>query len=143
MEKKGNVNHPAHYTQGDIECIDALAAATINLQGMEAVCTANAIKYLWRWKNKNGVEDLEKARWYIEKLISRLEGVKADFYLSKWHGGNEELPAYSFIIVRIKHLGELGDPVLCFAESNSHVVNTVNAEDVKRYEIECWCSIVF
>lgn len=43
-----NVNHPIHYTQGGIECIDALAAATINLQGLEAVCTANAIKYLWR-----------------------------------------------------------------------------------------------
>lgn len=64
-----NVNHPKHYTQGGIECIDALAAATINLKGIEAVCTANAIKYLWRWKQKNGVEDLEKARWYIDKLI--------------------------------------------------------------------------
>lgn len=64
-----NVNHPKHYTQGGIECIDALAAATINLKGIEAVCTANAIKYLWRWKQKNGVEDLEKARWYIDRLI--------------------------------------------------------------------------
>lgn len=64
-----NVNHPKHYTQGGIECIDALATATINLKGIEAVCTANAIKYLWRWKQKNGVEDLEKARWYIDKLI--------------------------------------------------------------------------
>ena len=45
-----NVNHPSHYTQGGVECIDALQAATVNLQGIEAVCTANAIKYLWRWK---------------------------------------------------------------------------------------------
>lgn len=44
-----NVNHPKHYTQGGVECIDALAAATINLKGLDAVCTANAIKYLWRW----------------------------------------------------------------------------------------------
>jgi hypothetical protein len=64
-----NVNHPKHYTQGRIECIDALAAATVELKGIEAVCTANAIKYLWRWKQKNGVEDLEKARWYIDRLI--------------------------------------------------------------------------
>lgn len=64
-----NVNHPKHYTQGGIECIDALAAATVELKGIEAVCTANAIKYLWRWKQKNGVEDLEKARWYIARLI--------------------------------------------------------------------------
>ena len=43
------VNHPAHYCQGGIECIEAIKAATIGLVGMEAVCTANAIKYLWRW----------------------------------------------------------------------------------------------
>lgn len=66
---KDNVNHPSHYTGGTVECIDALEAATVDLQGIEAVCTANAIKYLWRWKKKNGVEDLEKARWYIDKLI--------------------------------------------------------------------------
>lgn len=62
------VNHPNHYTQGDIECIDALAAATKNLSGIEAICTANAIKYLWRWKEKGGIQDLEKAIWYINKL---------------------------------------------------------------------------
>ena len=72
-DKKDNVNHPSHYTQGGVECIDALAAATVNLQGIEAVCTANAIKYLWRWKQKNGVEDLRKAKWYIEKLINEEE----------------------------------------------------------------------
>lgn len=64
-----NVNHPSHYTQGGIECIEALEAATVNLKGIEAVCTANAIKYLWRWKEKNGKEDLKKAIWYIKKLI--------------------------------------------------------------------------
>lgn len=42
------VNHPTHYTSGKIECIDALEAATVNLTGVEAFCTANAIKYLWR-----------------------------------------------------------------------------------------------
>lgn len=66
---KNKIN-PSHYKQGKIECIDALEAATINLKGLEAVCTANAIKYLWRWKEKNGVEDLKKAMWYIEKLIT-------------------------------------------------------------------------
>ena len=68
-----NINHPAHYTAGAIECIDALAAATEGLQGIEAVCTANAIKYLWRWKRKNGVEDLRKAIWYTERLIKTLD----------------------------------------------------------------------
>lgn len=63
------IDHPRHYTSGGIECIDALEAATQGLEGIEAVCTANAIKYLWRWKLKNGTQDLEKARWYINKLI--------------------------------------------------------------------------
>lgn len=68
-----NVNHPAHYTQGGIECIDAIEAAVKGLSGIEAVCTGNAIKYLWRWKQKNGVEDLRKARWYIDRLIEEKE----------------------------------------------------------------------
>lgn len=67
------VNHPSHYTQGGIECVDALEAATINLKGIEAVCTANAIKYLWRWKEKGGIEDLEKSKWYIDRLIKKME----------------------------------------------------------------------
>ena len=67
------VNHPSHYMQGGIECIDALEAATINLKGIEAVCTANAIKYLWRWKEKGGIEDLEKSKWYIDRLIKKME----------------------------------------------------------------------
>lgn len=67
------VNHPGHYTQGGVECIDALKAATTGLEGIEAVCTANAIKYLWRWKQKNGAEDLRKAEWYINRLIAEKE----------------------------------------------------------------------
>lgn len=70
--------NPDHYKQGSVECIDALAAATVNLQGIEAVCTANAIKYLWRWKQKNGVEDLRKAQWYINKLITNATSAKPD-----------------------------------------------------------------
>jgi len=71
IEDKDNIN-PSHYRQGGVECIDALEAATVNLKGIEAVCTANAIKYLWRWKEKNGKEDLEKAQWYITKLLTNL-----------------------------------------------------------------------
>ena len=67
------VNHPSHYTQGNIECIDALKAATVSKTGIEAVCTANAIKYLWRYEEKNGIEDVKKARWYIDRLIKELE----------------------------------------------------------------------
>lgn len=69
MDPRSDPVNPEHYKQGKVECIDALAAATISLSGLDAVCTANAIKYLWRWKQKNGVEDLKKAQWYINKLI--------------------------------------------------------------------------
>lgn len=74
LEKENEtVSHPAHYCQGGVECIDALEAATTGLHGIEAVCTANAIKYLWRWKHKNGVTDLHKAQWYIDRLIKQQE----------------------------------------------------------------------
>lgn len=67
------VNHPKHYTQGGIECIDALKAATVGKHGIEAVCVANVIKYLWRYEEKNGIEDVRKAKWYIERLLKELE----------------------------------------------------------------------
>lgn len=67
--RQDEVNNPPHYTAGGIEAIDGIAAATVGLEGIEAVCTGNALKYLWRWKKKNGVQDLQKAKWYIEKLI--------------------------------------------------------------------------
>jgi len=67
--KKDMVNSPEHYTQGNIECIDAIAEVVKHLDGMEAMCTGNAIKYLWRWRHKNGVEDLKKAQWYIQRMI--------------------------------------------------------------------------
>jgi hypothetical protein len=68
-DDKDMVNSPAHYTQGSIECIDAIAQVVKDLDGMEAMCTGNAIKYLWRWKHKNGVEDLKKAQWYLQRMI--------------------------------------------------------------------------
>lgn len=67
------VEHPVHYNQGGIECIEAIKAATVGKKGIEAVCTANAIKYLWRFEAKNGIEDVRKARWYINRLIAELE----------------------------------------------------------------------
>ena len=68
-EEHDNVNSPDHY-QGKVECIDCIESATAGLSGLEAFCTGNAIKYLYRWKHKNGIEDLKKAKWYIDKIIS-------------------------------------------------------------------------
>jgi len=70
---KDNVNNPSHYTQGKVECIDAIESATVNKIGLDAVCTANIIKYIWRCENKNGLEDLKKAQWYLDKLIKHNE----------------------------------------------------------------------
>lgn len=60
------VNSPPHYINGGIECIDAMIAS----QGTTAVkdfCLCNAFKYIWRTKNKNGIEDIDKAIWYLNK----------------------------------------------------------------------------
>lgn len=63
------VNHPAHYTQGGVECIDAIEAAVGD--GFAGYCAGNVIKYVWRYRNKGGAEDLKKARWYLDRLIER------------------------------------------------------------------------
>ena len=69
-----NINHPDHYTSSEarcsecgttIECIDVTRHMSFNL--------GNAVKYLWRYQLKNGLEDLKKARWYLEDLIKQME----------------------------------------------------------------------
>ena len=65
------VNSPPHYNQAGIECIDAIRAATGD--GYEYYLQGNIIKYLWRYRYKNGVQDLEKAKWYLNKLIGEIE----------------------------------------------------------------------
>lgn len=68
------VSHPNHYQSSKgIEVIDVIEAFTEGLEGIEAVDTANAIKYICRWKNKNGVQDLEKTIWYVTHLINHLK----------------------------------------------------------------------
>jgi hypothetical protein len=62
------VNNPLHYNKSGIECIDAIGAMTD--EGFEYYLQGNIMKYLWRYRYKNGVEDLEKAQWYLNKLIS-------------------------------------------------------------------------
>lgn len=68
------VNHPSHYkSKAGLETIDVIDAFTADLTGTEAVCTANVIKYICRWKHKNGLQDLEKAKWYLEHLINYMK----------------------------------------------------------------------
>lgn len=70
--KPDPVNRPAHYTSGGIECIDAMQAA-FGAEVVKDFCLCNAFKYLWRHRNKNGVEDLKKACWYLNRLIREME----------------------------------------------------------------------
>ncbi len=65
--KKDAVNKPLHYNQAGIECISAIEAATG--EGFEYYLQGNIMKYLWRYPYKNGLEDLKKAQWYLNKLI--------------------------------------------------------------------------
>lgn len=68
------INHPDHYmSESGLEVINVIDAFTENLEGREAVYTANVIKYICRWKEKNGLEDLKKARWYLDRLIEFVE----------------------------------------------------------------------
>ena len=68
------VNHPKHYkAKNGMEVIDVIEAFTANLNGYEASHTANVIKYICRWKEKNGLEDLKKAQWYLDRLIKNIE----------------------------------------------------------------------
>ena len=67
------VNSPAHYTQGGIECIDAIDAAVVGKPADEAVCVANVLKYLWRYNLKGGVESVRKAKWYLDRLVGKVE----------------------------------------------------------------------
>ena len=71
-DKLDMVNSPPHYNQTGIECIDAIEAATGD--GYEYYLQGNIIKYLWRYRYKNGTEDLKKAQWYLNKLIEEVEG---------------------------------------------------------------------
>lgn len=62
------VNRPSHYAPGKIECIDAM----IEVYGVDATmdfCVCNAFKYVWRFKHKNGIEDIKKAIWYLNKYV--------------------------------------------------------------------------
>ena len=71
IEQEDMVNHPPHYNRAGIETIDAIEAMTD--KGFEYYLQGNIMKYLWRYRYKNGVEDLRKAEWYLNKLIKNRE----------------------------------------------------------------------
>ena len=74
-ELEDMVNHPPHYNKAGIECIDAIKAMTDD--GFEYYLQGNIMKYLWRYRYKNGAEDLKKAQWYLTELIDVVENDKS------------------------------------------------------------------
>lgn len=74
--KKENVNHPNHYNQGGIECLDVIKAYYGN-DGYEGFCAGNVLKYVMRYKHKeNALEDLKKARFYLDEVIKMYDDTK-------------------------------------------------------------------
>jgi len=76
-EMKDLVNNPPHYNKGDIECIDAIEAM-LTQEEFVGYLRGNSLKYRWRFRYKNGIQDLEKAEWYENKLIEILKDEERD-----------------------------------------------------------------
>lgn len=73
------VNHPPHYkSETGLEAIDVIEAFTFDLRGIEAWTTGNILKYMCRWKQKDGLRDLKKAAWYLNKLINHVETLEKE-----------------------------------------------------------------
>lgn len=70
--KEDLVNNPKHYNQGDIECIDAIRAM-LSSEEFIGYLRGNSLKYRWRFRYKNGVQDLDKAEWYENRLKEELK----------------------------------------------------------------------
>ena len=66
-----DVDSPFHYNKGSIECVDAIEAASTK-EEFEGYVRANVLKYVWRFRYKDNIKDLRKARWYLDKLIDSL-----------------------------------------------------------------------
>ena len=68
MIQDDQVNHPSHYTDGSIECIEALEAE-LTADEYRGYMKGNIAKYIWRERMKGGVQSLKKAQWYLDRLI--------------------------------------------------------------------------
>ena len=88
------VSHPDHYKSGKYEVIDIIDEFTKDLSGTEAVCTANAIKYILRWKKKNGIQDVKKAIWYLTHLVEHLDDEEREDHakFDEWRHGEMFTP---------------------------------------------------
>ena len=72
MKDYDSVDNPAHYNKGGVECIDAIRGS-MSAEAFRGFLKGNVMKYVFRYEAKNGLEDLRKARWYLERLIGEVE----------------------------------------------------------------------
>lgn len=78
------VSHPSHYkSETGLEVIDVIEAFTFDLKGIEATDTGNILKYVCRWNKKNGLQDLEKAMWYLQHLMDHVRKLEKENTESK------------------------------------------------------------
>ena len=109
------VKHPSHYCYGKFECVEVIQELTAGASGPEGFLLGNVIKYLWRYRRKNGAEDLKKARRYIEMLIRLYEdpapcekGLAGQNEDDPWKNGR---PIYNKETAEAaaRHIGEMGE----------------------------------
>lgn len=130
------VSHPDHYKSGKYEVIDIIDEFTKDLEGTEAVCTANAIKYILRWKKKNGVQDVKKAIWYLTHLVDHLENKERAELLTKQLRRNIENSTYGLAV----GIDDDPGPIKCIRSSSGVYIpeprNTVyNTCDIEHREM--------
>ena len=79
-QKEDMINHPPHYTQGEIECIEVIKYINdkLHMEGYEGYCLGNFIKYIWRCNFKNGWEDIDKAIFYLNELLAEQKEWKSE-----------------------------------------------------------------
>lgn len=95
-----NVHQPKHYTAGAIECIDAIHAA-LGEEGFKAYCIGNAIKYQWRYRLKNGQEDLRKASVYLLWATTGNPSIKLEAREEAHHAAGAPMPAFEPLLYAV------------------------------------------
>lgn len=115
---KETINHPDHYNAGGLEVIDVIKAFTEGMESSEAFAAGNAIKYICRYKKKNGVEDLRKAKWYIDYLIDLNTEKKAHAVPDEYA---EEEFIYTFIFADHKKLNAVTRKIIGLIKENGYI----------------------
>ena len=138
-EKKEEINHPDRYNKGGIEVIDIIKAYASELKGREAFDIGNAIKYICRYKDKNGVEDLRKAIFYINDAIM----LNNDAYSNSMEYVMSNLDLYDILDQLAEEAAELSQAALklkrAMKRTNPTDVSLVEANDnlIEEYSDVC------